>query len=82
MAISNILINKLPSDQYIQICVDLNEIATMDTINMAHFLDKYLKRILTTIDLIAAKETTLDNRMNRVPINQIKYSICILTIPV
>ena len=58
---SNILINKLPSDQNIQICVDRNEIATMNLINMAHFLDKYLKRILTTIDLIAAKETTLDN---------------------
>ena len=69
---SNILINHLPSDQYIHICVDLNEIATMNTINMAHFLDKYLKRILTSINLIASKETTLDDRMNQVPINQIK----------
>ena len=58
---SNILINKLPSDQYIHICVDLNEIATMNTINMALFLDKYKKRILTTINLIATKETTLDD---------------------
>jgi hypothetical protein len=44
----------------------------MNTINMAHFLDKYKKRILTTINLIANKETTLDDRMNQVPINQIK----------
>ena len=73
---SNIFFKKLPSDQYIQICVDLNEIATMNTINMAHFLDKYLKRILSAINLIASKETTLDDRMNQVPINQIKYSIC------
>ena len=69
---SNIFFKKLPSDQYIQICVDLNEIATMNTINMAHFLDKYLKRILSAINLIASKETTLDDRMNQVPINQIK----------
>ena len=40
----------------------------MNLINMAHFLHKYLKRILTTINFIASKETTLDDRMNQVPV--------------
>jgi len=58
---SNILINKLPFYQNIHICVDINELSTNNTINMAHFLQKYKQRILTTINLIASKETTLDD---------------------